>query len=309
MKIAVFAALLLAAPVSWAEAPAGRPLIVNGPVQVTSEDFEAFLLRAPEQFRGEIRASPDRVEKAVETVYTNRILAEEARKSGLDKDPRTQLRIRQIVEGYLAQLWIDNYPKTLGETDLVARAEETYRLDKARFAEPERLWATHILISLQGRTREMALARANEVAAKARAGENFAALAKNYTDDPNFAKSGGRLEEVAARDIEKPIADAAFSLAPGDIAGPVETPTGFHLVRVDKKQPSRVRPFSEVKEVLVNAERDKFATLSTERRIGELKKSPQIRVYDENIRALVVDIDRDAVNRALRQGAPVSRSR
>lgn len=309
MKIAVFAALLLAASVSRAEAPAGRPLIVNGPVQVTSEDFEAFLLRAPEQYRGEIRASPERVGNAVETVYTNRILAEEARKAGLDKDPRIQLRMKQIAEGYLAQLWMDNYPKTLGAPDFVARAEETYRLDKARFTEPERLSATHILVSLQGRTREMALARANEVAAKARAGENFAALAKNYTDDPGFAKTGGRLEEVAAKDIEKPIADAAFPLAPGEIVGPIETPTGFHLVRVDKKLPSRVRPFSEVKDALVNVERDKFASISTERRIGELKKSPEMRVHEENIRALVVDIDRDALNRALRQGAPGSRPR
>lgn len=303
MKIVALTPFLLAACLSWAQAPApaGKPLITNGPITVTSEDYEAFLLRAPEDVRPELRASVERVGKALETVYTNRVLAEAAKKAGLDKDPRVQLRIKQIVEGYLAQLWMNEYPKTLVMPDFLARAQEVYRLDKAKFSEPARVNATYVLISLQGRTREMARARAEEVIAKARAGDNFAALAKNYTDDPNFDKNGGRFEEVAAKDLEKAIADAVFAASPGSIVGPIEAGNAVHVVRVESFLPARVKPFEEVKDALVAAEREKFANLSTDRRANELKNSAQTRVYDENILGLVVEMDREAVDRAHRK--------
>ncbi|MBL0142254.1 MAG: peptidylprolyl isomerase [Betaproteobacteria bacterium] len=302
MKTIAFVACLFAASSAWAQAPApaGKPLITNGSVQVTSEDFEAFLLRAPEDIRPELRASADRVAKALETIYANRVLADEARKIGLDKDPRVQLRMKQINESYLAQLWMNEYPKTVQTPDFTVRAQEIYKLDKARFTEPARINATHILISLEGRTREMALARANEVVAKARPDENFAALAKNYTDDPNFAKTGGRFEEVAAKDLEKPIADAIFAASPGAVVGPIETKGAFHVVRVESKLASRLRPFEEVKDTLVTLERERFTNLATDRRAGELKNTPQTKVYEDNISALIVNVDRDAVDRAHR---------
>jgi peptidyl-prolyl cis-trans isomerase C len=305
MKAVALAAILSLAPLAWAQgtAPAAIPLITNGPIEVTSEDFEAFLLRAPEDVRPEIRMSPERISKSVETVYTNRVLAEEARKAGLDKDPRVQLRMRQIVEGYLAQLWMSHYPKSIAAPDFAVRAQEVYRLDRARFTEPERISATHLVVGFNGRTREMALERAKEAAVRARADENFAALAKIYTDDPNFKNTGGRLEAVAARDLEKPIAEAAFAAPAGSIVGPVETPSGFHVLRIEQKVPSRLRPLDEVKDALVAAEREKFANLSTDRRIGELKNTPQTKVYDENILKLVAPVPREQIDRLHRDAA------
>ncbi len=304
MKLHAIAICLLLAANSWAQAPASKPLITNGPVEVTSDDFEAFLLRVPEGYREEVRASRERIDKAVEGVYTNRVLAEEVKKAGLDQDPRYRLRMKQLSGAFLAQAWMDYYAKSLKTPDFAARAEEVYRLDKARFTEPERANGRHILISLQGRTREMALARAQEVLSKARAGESFLALAREYTDDPNFSKTDGRLDEVAAKDLEKPFADLLFSLKPGTFGGPVETKGAVHVIWLDGKIPSRVRPFAEVKEALMESEREKFRNLSTDISIGELKNTRQTKIDQENLQGLVVDIDRAAIDRAHLKPAP-----
>jgi parvulin-like peptidyl-prolyl isomerase len=308
MKTAFLAACLLCAATSWAQAPA-KPLITNGPVSITSDDFEAYLLRVPEEHRSMVRASMENITKILEGIYTNRVLAEEAKKVGLDKDPKYRLRMQQLEEAFLAQAWADYYAKSLKVPDLAARAEEMYKLDKTPFTEPERANGRHIVISLLGRTREMAIARANEVIAKAKGGESFEALAREYTDDPNFGQTKGRLEEVTAKVLEKPFADALFALKPGEISQPVETKTAVHVIWLDGKIPSRVKPFAEVKEALIEAERDKYRNITTDRRIGELKNTSQTQIHEANIRGLVVDIDRAAIERAIKEHAAGSPAR
>ncbi|HRE13426.1 MAG TPA: peptidylprolyl isomerase, partial [Usitatibacteraceae bacterium] len=183
MKKFLVTSLLALSTAAIAQGPvADVPLITNGEIRTTSRDFEAFMLRIPEAQRAEFRASMERITKAVELVYTNRVLAEEAKKAGLDKDPYIAQRAQQIVEAYYAQVWQEHYQKNLKAPDMTLRAEELYKLNRERFRDPERLDAEHILISLQGRTQEQALARAREARAKWEAGESFAQMAALYTD-------------------------------------------------------------------------------------------------------------------------------
>jgi len=305
MKIAAVICSLFLSLGAWAQAPAPKPLVTNGPIEVTSEDFEAFLLRVPEPDRPLIRASLERIGKAVELVYTSRTVAHDARRLGLDKDPRVQLRIRQLEEGYLAQLWSEHYRKTAKPPDLAIRAEEVYRLNKERFTEPERFTGTYIQISFQKWNRDLALKRAQEIRAKALAGADFSDLAREFTDDPNYAKNHARMDLVAARDIEKPIADAVLALkAAGEITHPVETRGAFHLVRLERKVPARLRPFAEVKDDIIEDERSKFVGLAADQRIGELKNTPLTKVHEQNIASLFVDIDRETLERLKRQATP-----
>lgn len=286
------------------QSPAEKILITNGPIRVTGEDFEAFLLRLPEEKRGDVRASYERIGKAVESVYSNRVLAEDARKQGLDKDPLIRLRMKQIEEGYLAQLWMDEFAKKEKLPDLTRRAEEIYRVNRTRYVEPERFTGDYIQVSLVGRTREMARERAKEIVARAKAGESFEALGRVYNEDRNYKKNQGKFELVAASDLEKPIADAAFALKnPGDISEPVESGAALHLVQLRSKQPARQRLFDEVKVDIVAQEKEKLLANITDRRIGELKNTKDTKTYDETIASLFVDVDRAAIDRLHREAA------
>jgi parvulin-like peptidyl-prolyl isomerase len=115
---------------------------------------------------------------------------------------------------------------------------------KARKVEPDqdRISASHVLVAFKGsrrskaditRTKQEAKQRADEVRAKALKGEDFTALAREYSDDSSAGK-GGDLGSFGRTSMVKPFADAAFSLKPGGVSDVVETEFGFHVIQRTK---------------------------------------------------------------------------
>jgi parvulin-like peptidyl-prolyl isomerase len=94
--------------------------------------------------------------------------------------------------------------------------------------------------TLEPRDDAQALARVIEVQKKLAAGEDFAALAAQYSDDPGSKTQGGDLGWFArGQGLVKEFEDAAFSLPIGEVSEPVKTQFGYHLIRVDEKDPAR----------------------------------------------------------------------
>ena len=94
--------------------------------------------------------------------------------------------------------------------------------------------------TLEPRDDAQALARIIEVQQKLGAGEDFAALALAYSDDPGSKTQGGDLGWFARdQGLVKEFEDAAFSLEPGKLSDPVKTQFGYHLIQVDEKDPAR----------------------------------------------------------------------
>jgi parvulin-like peptidyl-prolyl isomerase len=94
--------------------------------------------------------------------------------------------------------------------------------------------------TLQPRDDAQALASIIEVQQKLGAGEDFATLAAQYSDDPGSKASGGELGWFA-RDsgLVKEFEDAAFALQPGQVSDPVKTQFGYHLIKVAERDPAR----------------------------------------------------------------------
>jgi hypothetical protein len=104
----------------------------------------------------------------------------------------------------------------------------------------ETIGAAHILLSYKGtpgaaptmtRTKDEAQKLAAEVAAKAKKGEDFAALSTKYSDDTGAKRNGGSLGTFTRERMVKPFSEAAFALKPGQISGVVETQFGFHVIK------------------------------------------------------------------------------
>lgn len=105
---------------------------------------------------------------------------------------------------------------------------------------PESVAAQHVLIAYKGaknapatvkRTKEEAKKRAEEVAAKAKAGEDFTALVKDYSDDAATLDRLGSVGKFKADAMVKPFSDAAFALKVDATSDPVESPFGFHVIK------------------------------------------------------------------------------
>lgn len=105
--------------------------------------------------------------------------------------------------------------------------------------EPREVRARHILVMYQGsvrapstitRTRQEARTRAEEVLRRARAGEDFATLARTYSDEPNASETGGDLGRFRHGQMVPAFDEAVFALDPGQISDIIETDFGFHVI-------------------------------------------------------------------------------
>jgi len=158
----------------------------------------------------------------------------------------------------------------LSDADLRA----AYEKEKSRLEVPEKRHARHILIT--GKDDAAALAQAQQVLAQAKAGKDFGALAKQYSQDPGSAQNGGDLGWAERSAFVKPFADALFAMKAGEITGPVKTQFGYHIIRLDEIQASKGKSFEEARPELEAQVRRARAT----DRFGEIQEQLQAKLAE-----------------------------
>lgn len=115
-----------------------------------------------------------------------------------------------------------------------------------RYQQDEQRRASHILIPF-GDDEAAAQQQATALAERVRAGEPFADLARQYSADSGTAERGGDLGLLPHSQMTGALGDSIFSLRKGEIAGPVRSEFGFHIVRLDEIQEGGPLPFEQVR--------------------------------------------------------------
>jgi peptidyl-prolyl cis-trans isomerase C len=130
------------------------------------------------------------------------------------------------------------------------QVNDFYVKNPAAFQQGERVKASHILVRMQANAdaaeREKALAKATGILVDVKAGKDFAALAKQHSDDPGSGANGGDLGYFERGQMVPPFEQAAFSLPVGQTSELVQSDFGYHIIRVTDKQPGRTQPLAEV---------------------------------------------------------------
>lgn len=129
--------------------------------------------------------------------------------------------------------------------------KQVYEANKRQYTTQEERQASHILIAVKPdaspEDKAAAKKKAEEILDKARAHpDDFAALAKEFSQDPGSAAQGGDLGSFARGSMVKPFEDAVFGAKVGDIVGPVETNFGYHIIKVTGITPAHVQSLGEV---------------------------------------------------------------
>jgi len=138
-----------------------------------------------------------------------------------------------------------------------------YDQNLEKFKQGDTVHAAHILIGLpQGATPEQkadAKTKAATVLKTVKAGGDFATLAQANSSDTGSAQNGGDLGFFPKGQMTPAFEEAAFKLKPGTVSALVETPFGFHIIKVIERRPPRTAPFDEVsgqiKEFLTQGQR------------------------------------------------------
>jgi peptidyl-prolyl cis-trans isomerase D len=140
-----------------------------------------------------------------------------------------------------------------------------YDENKARYTQPGRRRARHILFTGDAAAAE---AKAKQAYARAAAGEDFAALARELSEDTGSKESGGDLGDAQREDFVGPFADAVWSMQPGEVRGPVKTEFGWHVIKLESISPETSRSFEDVRAEL----EDEFRHAQVEKSFGEAQE-------------------------------------
>lgn len=123
---------------------------------------------------------------------------------------------------------------------------EYYEINSGRYLQDEQRRARHILIPF-GDDEDAAEAQATALAERVRAGEPFADLASQYSADGGTAQQGGDLGLLLHSQMPGALGDAIFAMRQGEVAGPVKSDFGFHVIRLDTVQAGGPLPFEQVR--------------------------------------------------------------
>ncbi len=157
-----------------------------------------------------------------------------------------------------------------------------YEGTKQQYLDEERRQARHILVKLEeaadADADQKALAKIEDLLAKAKAGEDFAELAKANSEDTGSAVQGGDLGLVNRGVMVKPFEDALFAMEKGAISDePVRSRFGYHIIKLEEIQTERVKEFDEVREEILKAEQRRLA----EERFTELSEGFRNVVFEQ----------------------------
>jgi len=157
--------------------------------------------------------------------------------------------------------------KTLG--DQIQPTEEDIQKAYADYTSKEIASVQHILMLTQGKNdvdKTKIRKQMEDILARAKKGDDFAELAKQYSEDPGSKDRGGLYENFARGEMVKPFEDAAFSVPIGGISDIVETQYGFHILNViDRNNFNSLEDHkSELEEQLKNKKKpDAYQTYMT----------------------------------------------
>ncbi len=126
---------------------------------------------------------------------------------------------------------------------------EYYEANPEEFTQEEQVRARHILLQVGGdRTEQQAEEQMLAIRDRLEAGEDFATVATELSDDPGSKAQGGDLGFFGRGQMIGEFEEAAFSAVPGEVVGPVKTNFGYHLIQVEERRDAGRSSFAEAQE-------------------------------------------------------------
>ena len=183
-------------------------------------------------------------------------------------------------------------PEALRATVTVAAAEieARYRANIAVYSTPEQVRASHILFKTEGKDEATVRAQAERVLARVTAGGDFAALAREFSEDDVSKVNGGDVDYFGRGAMTSAFENAAWALEVGATSGLVQSEYGFHIIRVTDKKAAATRSLDEVRAQIEDQLKWEKAQAEASKLASELEGE----IDDPT------DLDRVAVSRGLR---------
>ena len=235
---------------------------------ITVSDFNERVARLPERYREVIEENK---REFLNELIIDTLLYNAAMKKGLDRGKE----VKDVVKEAKRKILIARLLKDEVEGDVeVSEIEITdyYNANKEKFAAPETLRASHILVRDE--------AEANEIQKKVSRGEDFEKLAEEYSVDPT-AKIGGDIGYFAKGQLVPEFEEVCFDMKVGETSGVVKTRFGYHIIKLTERKEPHIKELYEVQDSIEEALGRGKKKLLFDKYVEGLKEKSQIIINDD----------------------------
>jgi len=220
-------------------APPDKVIITVGDVKITAAQFNQLIDALPAQFQANARGEGRK--QYAENLVRVLALAQEGKRRKIDETPAYKIQTMFQNANPLANRTFEQINQEAAGTDA-----DLHKYYDAHAAEFEQVHGRHILVRMQGSpvamrpgqkdlTDQEALAKAQDIRKKLVAGEDFATLAMQESDDTGSGARGGDLGTFRRNQMVPAFDEEAFRLKPGELSEPVKTQFGYHLIKIEAR--------------------------------------------------------------------------
>ncbi len=257
---AAFVVMALPAPAAASDdtsatTPAEAVVVSQNDVSLTLADIDAYAMSIPEDKRAAVFNDPQRIASILHNLLVTKQLAREAQELGLAEKPDVKAALERAKEHTLSDARMKALRTKFQDEipDMSELARERYASNPDEYVVPARIDVKHILISTKNRSEEDAKKKAASLYTQLlNDPAQFDADVDKYSDDPSKDRNHGLIEDATSDKLVGPFRDAASKLTTvGELAGPVKTRFGYHIIKAAKITPAEQRSFAQVKDQIV----------------------------------------------------------
>jgi peptidyl-prolyl cis-trans isomerase C len=220
----------------------GKELVRINNVSISLEEFRQMSEKQPLEGKMRLLNEKGLRDFLDNYVITREVLYQEGKQKGLDKNKEIMAKVEDFKRAMVIEALLEEVLKGKGEVS-ESEIQKYYKENADRFTEPREIKIRHIVVNSEPVLKE--------VLTKLARGESFEKLASTYNVDKS-REDGGDLGYIRRGQLAPSFAqfeEAAFSLRKkGEISELVKTPFGYHLIQLEERRGTALRPFDQVKE-------------------------------------------------------------
>lgn len=184
----------------------------------------------------------------------------------------------KLASGLKIEKWLQN--KFIPQfTPKEVEVEEYYRNAQHIFLIPEKAAISHIFLSSENFDDNLAVKKLESIRKYLTNADEFQKAARQNSEDERTKENGGALGEFALQELPQPFIDAIAKVPEGEISAPFKSFRGWHIVRVDKRTPSKFIPQNEAFPIIKKYLTEKTASTKLKELLREEKKARKYTIY------------------------------
>ncbi|WP_445178142.1 peptidylprolyl isomerase [Pseudomonas sp. McL0111] len=272
MVISAAAVALLVVAVALVVRPGNDPVaaqqsssvatIATGPAvarlgnqQVSPEELQALLATVPEQTREQLRGNREALERWIRARLAEKAVLEQADAQGWAQRPEVLRQTRAATEQIVFRDYLQSVSQVPVDYPSAADLQQAYDAGKANWVTPALYRVSQIFLAVpDAQSLEAVRKQATELSKKAQAAPGeFAALATQYSQDRMTAERGGDSGLQPLQQLVPQVRGAVARLKVGAVSEPLQSPAGFHVIKLTEQQPARTATLDELRDQLTQA--------------------------------------------------------